>query len=123
VFNNISVDAEAIDYCLKQGLDPNFDNSLPIRKTCKGSYRSPNDIGEGYFDSFLLLLKNGAKLNDEIVRWAAEFKRINFLEHMINIGYKTGYKEAMMWVKNSRKLNNKDREEVVKYLKEKIKEL
>ena len=123
VFNNISVDVEAIDYCLKQGLDPNFDNSLPIRKTCKGSYRSPNDIGEGYFDSFLLLLKNGAKLNDEIVRWAAEFKRINFLEHMINIGYKTGYKEAMMWVKNSRKLNNKDREEAVKYLKEKIKEL
>lgn len=127
VFNNICNDYDAVEFCLKQGLDPSFDNSLPVRKTCKGSYKSPNDIGKGYFDTFLLLLKYGAKLADDngrvmAVKWAAEFKRIEFIEHMIKIGYKSGFKQAAIWLKHSRKLNIKDTNFITNYLEQKAKE-
>ncbi len=127
VFNNICDDIDAVEFCLKQGLDPNFDNSLPVRKTCKGSYKSASDIGEGYFDTFLLLLKYGAKLADDTgrvmaVKWAAEFKRIDFIEHMIKLGYKSGFKQAAVWLKHSRKLKDADRDEINKYLEQKAKE-
>lgn len=127
VFNNIGDDYDAIEFCLKQGLDPNFDNCLPVRKTCKGSYKSPSDIGKGNFDIFLLLLRYGARLSDDTgrvmaVKWAAEFKRIEFIEHMIKLGYKSGFKQAAVWLKHSRKLNDKDKDEINRYLEQKAKE-
>ena len=127
VFNNICDDLDAVEYCLKQGLDPNFDNSLPIRRCCKGSWKSRDDIGEGYFDVFLLLVKYGAKLIDDGgrnmgLKWAADFYRLNFINYMIEHGVETGFRSALNWVLHSRKLPDDKKKEVISYLEQKIKE-
>jgi len=127
VFNNICNDLEAVEYCLKQGLDPNFDNSLPIRRCCKGGWKTKDDIGEGYFDVFQLLVKYGAKLADEggrnmAIKWAAEYGRLNFIDYMLEKGVKTGFKAALSWLKHSRKIPDDKKAITIAYLEDKIKE-
>ena len=127
VFNNICNDLEAVEYCLKQGLDPNFDNSLPIRRCCKGGWKTKDDIGEGYYDVFQLLVKYGAKLTDEggrnmAIKWAAEYGRLNFIDYMLEKGVKTGFKSALSWLKHSRKIPDDKKAITVAYLENKIKE-
>jgi hypothetical protein len=127
VFNNICNDLEAVEYCLKQGLDPNFDNSLPIRRCCKGGWKSKDDIGEGYYDVFQLLVKYGAKLADEggrnmAIKWAAEYGRLNFIDYMLEKGVKTGFKAALSWLKHSRKIPDDKKAITIAYLENKIKE-
>ena len=127
VFNNICNDLDAVEYCLKQGLDPNFDNSLPFRRSCKGSWKTKDDIGEGYFDVMKLLVKYGAKLSDDNgrhmqIKWAAEYGRINFIEYMIEKGIKSGFKAALSWLNHSRKIPDDKKQEVVAYLNDKVKQ-
>ena len=127
VFNNICNDLEAVEYCLKQGLDPNFDNSLPIRRCCKGGWKTKDDIGEGYYDVFQLLVKYGAKLADEggrnmAIKWAAEYGRLNFIDYMLERGVKTGFKAALAWLKHSRKIPDDKKSITIAYLEDKIKE-
>ena len=127
VFNNICNDLEAVEYCLKQGLDPNFDNSLPIRRCCKGGWKTKDDIGEGYYDVFQLLVKYGAKLADEggrnmAIKWAAEYGRLNFIDYMLEKGVKTGFKAALSWLKHSRKIPDDKKAITIAYLEDKIKE-
>lgn len=126
VFGNICDDVEAVDYCLKHGLDPDFDNSLPIRRCCRGSWKKDGDIGVGYFEVFKLLLKHGAKLSDDngrnmSIKWAAEYCRLDFIDYIIE---KHGidvavFKDAIGWVFHSRKApEHKDK--TIKYLQDKI---
>jgi hypothetical protein len=127
VFNNICNDLDAVEYCLKQGLDPNFDNSLPIRRCCKGGWKTKDDIGEGYYDVFQLLVKYGAKLADEggrnmAIKWAAEYGRLNFIDYMLEKGVKTGFKAALSWLKHSRKIPDDKKAITISYLENKIKE-
>jgi hypothetical protein len=127
VFNNICNELEAVEYCLKQGLDPNFDNSLPIRRCCKGGWKSKDDIGEGYYEVFLLLIKYGAKLSDEggrnmAIKWAAEYGRLNFIDYMLEKGVKSGFKAALSWLKHSRKIPDDKKAITISYLEDKIKE-
>lgn len=127
VFNNICNDLDAVEYCLKQGLDPNFDNSLPFRRSCKGSWKTKDDIGEGYFEVMKLLVKYGAKLSDDNgrhmqIKWAAEYGRINFIEYMIEKGIKSGFKAALSWLNHSRKIPDDKKQEVVAYLNDKVKQ-
>lgn len=124
VFNNICSNLEAVEYCLKQGLDPNFDNSLPIRRCCRGSYKSVDDIGEGYFDVFKLLIKYGAKVKDDRnmpLKWAAEHYRLNFIDYLIELGVNSGFKAALSWINHARKVPPALKAETVKYLEDKIK--
>ena len=127
VFNNICNDLDAVEYCLKQGLDPNFDNSLPIRRSCKGSWKTKDDIGEGYYDVFKLLVKYGAKLSDSggrnmAIKWAAEYGRLNFIDYMLEKGVTTGFKAALSWLKHSRKIPDDKKVITIAYLDDKIKE-
>ena len=126
VFNNICDDINAVEYCLKQGLDPNFDNYLPFRRCCKGSWESRSNIGEGYFDVMLLLVKYGGKISDETgrnmhVKWAANYCRTDFLDYMIEHGVNGGFKTALDWAEHSRKMTPEDNAKIVAYLKDKIK--
>ncbi len=127
VFRNICHDMDAVEYCLKQGIDVNFDNSFPVRTCFRGSYKSRDDIGEGYFDTFLLLVKYGAKVveteadaKNVAIKWAAEYGRIEFIDYIVEHGARTGFKNALRWIKHSRKLNDKDKDKIVKYLEDKI---
>jgi hypothetical protein len=56
---------------------------LPLRACFKGSWTGPKNVGESYYDSFLLLMKyisKGTKTGLEhkgnmIVKWTAEYGR------------------------------------------------
>jgi hypothetical protein len=132
VFNNICHDLDAVEYCLKQGLNPNFENLLPVRKCCKGSWKSKDDIGESYFKVFELLVKYGARLDENgrnmSIKWAAEYHRFDMIDYMIKNKKSTdeelveSLKIALGWLKHSRKINDKYKNEVIKYLEIKIKE-
>lgn len=129
VFNNIAHDSKAVEYCLKAGMDPNFTKSMPLRTVAKGTYKVGN-IGEGFFDSFVVLIKNGAKMYDErgknmILRWVADKCRMDMLKYLETEGYKfpvKEWKEALEWMEhnpNSEEVNR----ETVDYIKNKIEEL
>jgi hypothetical protein len=125
VFNNICNDVDAVEYCLKQGLNPNFDNSLPIRRCCRGGWESIDKIGEGYLDVFQLLIKYGAKLVDDAgrnmpVKWAAEYGRLDFIDIMIEKGVRGGFKAALTWLSHSRKTSPEVKKKTIEYLEDKV---
>ena len=132
VFNQVLGDMEALDYCLRAGLDPNFSASLPFRKVCKGSWKNRTEIGEGYFAPFKMLLKFGAKLTDDrgrnmIIKWAAEYGRTHFIKYLVENGLDKSFtdsdwKEAITWINHARKMPDDIKNEVVKYLESNIKE-
>jgi hypothetical protein len=108
VFNNIVCDEDALEFCLKAGADVNFNSNLPIRKVAKGNWKSLTDIGESYFDGYLLLLKYGAKTEENgknfVIKWASEYGRMDIIEDQMAKGCKTGFVEAFTWIGISRKL-------------------
>ena len=132
IFNQVLSDMDALEYCLKAGLDPNFSASLPFRKVCKGSWKNKDDIGEGYFDPFKMLLRFGAKLTDDrgrnmIIKWAAEYGRIHFLKYLLEQGLgksftDSDWKEAITWINHARKMPEDAKSETIKYLESNIKE-
>ena len=134
VFSNICHSTDAVEYCLKQGLDPNFDNSLPIRRCCKGSWKSKDDMGEGYFEVFKLLIKYGAKLTENdgrntSIKYAAEYSRLNFIDYIIaqrkfNAEELIKALEAsLVWIRHGRKITDARKKETSNYIEAKIKEL
>ena len=126
VFNNVLSDMDALEYCLKAGLDPNFGGSLPFRKVSKGSYRSKADIGVGYNDAFIMLLKYGAKLvNDSgrnmIIKWAAEYGRFDMIKYVVEKGLSKSFPddvwdEAIVWANHAKKIPDELRLEINNYL-------
>lgn len=127
-FRNVLNDEESLEFCLKSGIDPNFSNSLPLRRSLRGSWKSKNDIGESYLGSFKLLLKYGADVNDAkgrniIIKYASEFKRIEAIQYLIDEGYQIENKDwegAIRWMKHARKLNDDDKKEMLDFLEQQI---
>lgn len=130
VFNNILHDMDALEYCLKAGLDPNFNNFLPFRRVCKGSWKTRDDIGESYLGAFKLLLKYGAKLSDDrgrnmIIKWASEYSRLDILDFLSeeNLSQKftaKEWEEAITWISHSRKTNDDIKTGIFDYLNNEI---
>ena len=63
VFKSVVPDTEALDYCLKAGLDPLFSHNMPLRKCFSGTYDTLNTAGaankkkgEPYWESFLMMM-------------------------------------------------------------------
>jgi hypothetical protein len=123
VFNNIVCDEDALEFCLKAGADANFNSNLPIRKVCKGTWRSLTDIGESYFAGYQMLLKYGVKTEEVgknfVVKWAAEYGRMDIINDQMSKGCKTGFVDAFAWMGHTRKLPNDDlKKQVGLFLKE-----
>jgi hypothetical protein len=123
VFNNIVCDDDALEFCLKAGADPNFNSNLPIRKVCKGDWKSTSDIGESYYGGYEMLLRYGVKTEEGgknfIVKWAAEYGRMDIINDQMSKGCKTGFVEAFAWMGHTRKLPNTDlKKQVGNFLKE-----
>lgn len=114
VFGTICQDVETVEFCLKAGLDPNFENSFPLRASCKGSYKTANEPGEVYWDSFKLALDYGASLVDEtgnfwILKWAAEYGRIDLIDFVDKeLEGRQGYVGAYCWMSMVRKRTPED---------------
>lgn len=96
VFKNIMEDNDAVEYCLKAGMDPNFENSLPVRTCCK----------QGSLDTLKLLIKYGATIKharNMPMSWAAENNRKDFMEYMIGLGVTTGFGAIKKWISHTTK--------------------
>jgi hypothetical protein len=132
VFTQVLDDEDALEYCLRAGLDPNFNNFAPFRKVTKGSWINKDQIGESYFDAFKMLLKYGAKLSDErgrnmIIKWAGEYARFDILKYLEANGQAKDFtdadwKDGILWINHSRKINEEKKKEVLDYLQSQIKE-
>ena len=119
VYNNICHDVDAVKFCLDSGVDPNFDNSVGIRRACKGSYVDKDNIGESYFDTIKLLIEYGAKLEDDngkmmIFKWAGEYNRKDVIDHVIEMGAVHGFVGGYAWLAHHEKLNKEDANELGK---------
>jgi hypothetical protein len=123
VFNNIVCDEDALEFCLKAGADANFNSNLPIRKVAKGTWKSTSEVGESYFDGYLLLLKYGAKTEENgknfVIKWAAEYGRMDIIQDQMKRGCKSGFVDAFAWMGHTRKLPNDDlKKQVGQFLQE-----
>ena len=126
VFSNVLGDMDSLEYCLKAGLDPNFGGSLPFRKVCKGSWKNKTDVGVGFTDAFKMLIKYGAKLNNDsgrnmVVKWAAEYGRLDMIKYLQELGLSKSFpddvwEEAIVWVNHARKIPENLAKEVIDYL-------
>jgi hypothetical protein len=132
VFTSVVNEKEALQYCLSAGLDPSFMSDLPLRACFRGSWVGPNNVGEPYYDSFVLLMKyisknKGTKTGLEhkgnmIVKWTAEYGRIDILEWYKENGLfdsisKSEIDDLLVWVNISRKRNNEDKEKTANFLR------
>ena len=121
-YETVCNDVNAVEYLLNNNVDPNFENSLPARRSCKGSFDERNyertgDRGNSYLDTFKLLVERGVKLSDArgrimVLKWASEYGRKEILQICDEMGINNGWIGAYTWAFNSRKLNNKDLKEV-----------
>lgn len=121
-YETVCNDIKAVEYLLDNNVDPNFENSLPARRSCKGSFDERNyertgDKGTAYLDTFKLLVERGVKLSDArgrimVLKWASEYGRKEILEICDQMGINSGWIGAYTWAFNSRKLNNNDLKEV-----------
>ena len=121
-YETVCNDIKAVEYLLDNNVDPNFENSLPARRSCKGSFDERNyertgDKGTSYLDTFKLLVERGVKLSDArgrimVLKRASEYGRKEILEICDQMGINSGWIGAYTWAFNSRKLNNNDLKEV-----------
>ena len=125
-YETISNDIKAVEYLLDNNVDPNFEQSLPVRRSCRGSfddrtYDKTGDKGESYIETIKLLIERGVKLTDSrgrimILKWGSEYGRADVLELCDGIGIDHGWIAAYTWANNSMKLNNKDLKEFATFI-------
>lgn len=127
VFDNIVNNPEALEFCLKAGLDPNFNKSMPFRKVAKGSWKNRNENGDSYLEAFKLLIKYGGKVFDDnnrnlIVKWATDYGRTEIFDYLYEKGYKFSneeWDEGLNWIKHSRKLDEENTKKILAYIEDK----
>ena len=111
---------EKVEKYIKEGGDPDFGNSFPIRLCVRGDFESKRNAGKGYFESFMVLMNNGAKIPHQYLKWAAEYARFDFMDYLIENGFGTKIEPAIEWLKHSNRITDEKKEEVYNYLKSKI---
>ena len=118
IFKNVVNAVEPLQFCLSAGLDPNFGQSLPLRACYKGTWSKVDNVGKPYYEPFLLLMEYIKKtklwqdlLNgkgNQIIKWAAEYGRIECLEYFKEAGLfekisDGDWDDIFTWIKISRK--------------------
>lgn len=110
VFKNIMEDNDAVEYCLKAGMDPNFESSLPVRTCCK----------QGSLDTLKLLIKYGAAIKHQRnmpMSWAAENGRKDFMDYMIGLGANSGFNTIKKWIAHTTKFASPaDKKDIMDYI-------
>jgi len=100
VFKSLVEDEEAVRFCLDNGLDPNFNENMPIRIAIKNGQLNLVKLLEEYNVNS----DNRRQMN---TKHAAEYDRWDILEYFINKGgsYAEGFQEVLKWVGHSQKYN------------------
>jgi hypothetical protein len=101
VFKSLVEDEEAVRFCLDNGLDPNFNENMPIRIAIKNGQLNLVKLLEEYN----VKSDNRRQMN---TKHAAEYDRWDILEYFINKGgsYAEGFQEVLKWVGHSQKYNS-----------------
>ncbi len=107
-FKTLANDYEAVKFCLENGLDPDFENNMPMRLAIK----------EGRLDIIKLLEANGVSEENKrcnITKHAAEHMFFEVLDYFIQKGgnYVKELDQVMHWVAHSVR---RTREEKIKIL-------
>ena len=139
VFKSVVPDTEALDYCLKAGLDPLFSHNMPLRKCFEGNYTILNPSGtnakkkgEPYWESFLMMMKYLERKDvvetlyfkgGMISKWASDFGRTECLEYFEKTGVYKKYTEKdwndlFEWIEVSRMSSPETKAETTKFVKE-----
>jgi hypothetical protein len=135
---------EEIKSAVEEGwLDPFYNDGLPLRQIIKGSHKGSKKIypeggfpyggrlrvpmrpGESNLESFKYLFElalyidkeKAIKLGIELIKTAAEFGRKEIVDYLVSMGCESGKERASDWIRNSRKLREKDRRSMTDYLK------
>jgi hypothetical protein len=118
IFKNVVNEVEPLQFCLSAGLDPNFGQSLPLRACYKGTWTKVDNVGKPYYEPFLLLMEYIKKTKlwkdllegkgNQIIKWAAEYGRIEILEYFKEAGLfekisDGDWDDIFTWIKISRK--------------------
>lgn len=116
-------DPKKVEDLINEGGDINYKNSTPLRICCRGSWQSREKYGEGYYDSFIILCKNGVSLvldgNNIAIKYAAEYGRIDFIIALVSdFGIKEGFVQALSWSLHSRKITDDQSKRVRSLLNE-----
>lgn len=92
VFKGIVGDESAVNFCLENGLDPNFEDNMAIRLTCK----------QGLLGVFRLLHKSGANIEGSTCyAWALDSKNNELVEYIINNNLVPNVYANMKWISTS----------------------
>ena len=101
VFKSLVEDEEAVRFCLDNGLDPNFNENMPIRIAIKNGQLNLVKLLEEYN----VKSDNRRQMN---TKHAAEYERWDILEYFINKGgsYAEGFQEVLKWIGHTQKYNS-----------------
>lgn len=132
IFKNVVNEVEPLQFCLSAGLDPNFGSSLPLRACYKGTWEKvTGNTGESYYEPFLLLMDYIKKTKlwkdlldgkgNQIIKWAAEYGRIECLEYFKEAGLfdkisDSDWDDIFTWIKISRKRLKESKIETLNWL-------
>ena len=124
VFTSIVKDYEAVEYVLKAGVDPNFEQGMPLRSAAKLITDNP-------IKTMDLLIKYGARISERrymVVKWACEFGRPDILEFLLNkmkakgddklndSNKKEWFTEMASWTNSSDKIDHKKKDEMIDWI-------
>lgn len=115
VFKTLSEDEDAVKFCLDNGLDPNFENNMPLRLAIKNGNLNLVKLLEEYdVDS-----ANRRQMN---TKHAAEWRRWDILEYFINKGgsFIEAFDRVLEWVGHSTKISDSEKIEVLNRLQKYI---
>jgi len=99
VFKSLVEDENAVRFCLDNGLDPNFEDNMPLRLAVKNGKLNLVKMLEEYNVSS----DNRRQMN---TKHAAEYQKWDVLEYFISKGgsYVEGFENVLKWVGHTQKI-------------------
>ena len=90
-------DYDAVQFCLDNGLDPNFEDSIGVRLSVK----------KGLYNILKLLIEKGASMSKRglDIAWAYESGNKEVVNFLIETGNTVGFERSMDWIGHSPKMN------------------
>jgi hypothetical protein len=101
-----------------------YGTGLLFRVCIRGSWKSPNDIGESYTDSFKVLMKYSPLVlpyKNLLVKWVTEYGRVDILDYLKDKGYfdkfdDDDYDNLIKWIQITRMMNEEIKRKIIYYI-------
>jgi len=115
VFRSLVEDEDAVRFCLDNGLNPNFEENMPLRFAIKNGKLNLVKLLEEYSVN----TDNHRQMN---TKHAAEYQHWDLLEYLISKGgaFIEEFNEVMKWCGHTRKISTEDKYKVLDRLQKYI---